>query len=482
MTDYLPDTPFPMKGDLARREPGWIKAWQERRLYQRIRETARGRPKFVLHDGPPYANGDIHIGHAVNKILKDVIVKSKLLAGFDAAYTPGWDCHGLPIEHQIEKKHGRGIEGNRMRQLCRAYAAEQIERQKADFIRLGVLGDWDNPYKTMNFQTEADEIRALSQIWKQGLLFRGLKPVNWCFDCRSALAEAEVEYEDRDSPAIDVGFPVADAARLANAFGVPESSVDRVARAVIWTTTPWTLPANRAVVVHPEFDYQLIRTDGGLLILAAALAEQCLARYGSVGEVIATARGAALEGLELRHPFYDRASPIVLGSYVTAETGTGLVHTAPAYGADDYQTGRRYGLETDNPVGDAGRFAELLPLFGGMSVWDANPKIIDTLRERGALLKHATLRHSYPHCWRHKTPIIFRATTQWFIGMDKPGSKGSTLRELAPTGRCHGSATGACRFRFSCTAKPRNCIRRPKRFSIRSRSASKPAASRRGSR
>jgi isoleucyl-tRNA synthetase len=435
MTDYkktlnLPDTPFPMRGDLAKREPVWLKAWQEQELYERIRAVSKGRPKFILHDGPPYANGDIHIGHAVNKILKDIIVKSKTLAGFDAPYTPGWDCHGLPIEHQIEKKHGRGLEGNKMRALCRTYAAEQIERQKADFIRLGVLGDWEHPYKTMDFKTEADELRALGRIWKQGLLFRGLKPVNWCFDCGSALAEAEVEYEERTSPAVDVGFPVHDIDKLAKAFGLA-TLPDSKAFAVIWTTTPWTLPANRAVAVHPEFDYQLIATDRGLLVLAAALAEGCLARYELEGKVIATTKGGMLENIELRHPFYDRKSPLVLGYYVTADAGTGLVHTAPAYGEDDYRTGLRYGLEVDNPVGDNGKFSASLSLFGGLSVWEANPKIIETLRENNTLLKEAKLQHSYPHCWRHKTPIIYRATTQWFIGMDKPGADGQTLRQAA---------------------------------------------------
>jgi len=435
MTDYkktlnLPDTPFPMRGDLAKREPAWIKAWQERKLYEKIRAVAKGRPKFILHDGPPYANGDIHIGHAVNKILKDVIVKSKTIAGFDAPYTPGWDCHGLPIEHQIEKKHGRNLEGNKMRELCRAYASEQIERQKADFIRLGVLGDWDHPYKTMNFKTEADEIRALGKIWQQGLLFRGLKPVNWCFDCGSALAEAEVEYEERTSPAVDVAFPVTELDKLANAFGLA-ALPDNKAFAVIWTTTPWTLPANRAVAIHPEFDYQLIATERGLLVLSAALAEVCLGRYGLDGKVIATTKGAALEHIKLRHPFYDRESPLVLGNYVTADAGTGLVHTAPAYGEDDYRTGVRYGLEVDNPVGGNGKFAASLPLFGELSIWDANPKIIDTLRANDVLMKEAKLQHSYPHCWRHKTPIIYRATTQWFIGMDKPGTNDKTLRDQA---------------------------------------------------
>ncbi len=421
MADYrktlnLPDTPFPMRGDLAKREPGWIAAWQRHNVYARIRAAARGRPRFILHDGPPYANGDIHIGHAVNKILKDIITRSMTLAGFDAPYVPGWDCHGLPIEHQIEKLHGKGLDGNAVRRLCRAFAAEQIERQKRDFIRLGVLGDWDNPYMTMSFQAEADEIRALGKLLEQGHLYRGLKPVNWCLDCRSALAEAEVEYEDKTSEAIDVAFPVADLERLREIFGV---GIKHPAYAAIWTTTPWTLPANQAVCAHPDFIYELIETERGLLILAHDLATACLERYGlRQRRVLASCAGAKLEHLELRHPFQDRVVPLILGSHVTLEAGTGLVHTAPAHGVDDYYVGQRYGLPIDNPVGDDGKFVAATPLFAGLSVWQANPKVIETLEHHGLLLRHDKLRHSYPHCWRHKTPIIFRATTQWFVRMD----------------------------------------------------------------
>jgi isoleucyl-tRNA synthetase len=435
MADYrktlnMPDTPFPMRGDLAKREPAWVKAWQEGDLYQKIRRACRGRPRFVLHDGPPYANGDIHIGHAVNKILKDIIVRARTLAGFDAPYVPGWDCHGLPIEHQIEKKHGKGLDGNQVRSLCRAFAKEQIERQKKDFIRLGVLGDWDNPYLTMNFRTEADEIRALGKMLAQGYVYRGLKPVNWCLDCRSALAEAEVEYEDKTSDAIDVAFAVPDLERLRDIFGVGINSfANRAAYVVIWTTTPWTLPANQAVCAHPEFTYDLVETDKGLLILARDLAAACLERYGLTGKVIAAATGAQLEGLVLNHPFYDRQVPVILGDHVTLEAGTGLVHTAPAHGVDDYSVGSRYNLPVDNPVGDDGKFIASTPLFAGMSVWQANPLVIETLADRGALLRHDKLRHSYPHCWRHKTPIIFRATTQWFVRMD--GEKSTTLRQSA---------------------------------------------------
>jgi isoleucyl-tRNA synthetase len=431
MADYkstlnMPDTPFPMRGDLAKREPGWIKQWQERRLYWQIRAATKGRPRFVLHDGPPYANGDIHIGHAVNKILKDIIVRARTLAGFDAPYVPGWDCHGLPIEHQIEKKHGKHLEGNKVRQLCRAFAAEQVERQKKDFIRLGVLGEWERPYLTMDFKTEADEIRALGKMLARGHVYRGLKPVNWCLDCGSALAEAEVEHEDKSSDAIDVAFPVADVDRLREIFGV---GVKHPAYAVIWTTTPWTLPANEAVCAHPDLIYDLVDTEKGLLILARDLAEACLARYGLHGKAIASVSGAKLEGLKLHHPFLDRQVPTILGGHVTLEAGTGLVHTAPAHGVDDYYVGARYGLPIDNPVGDDGKFIADTPLFAGMSVWQANPKVIETLALKGVLLLHTKLNHSYPHCWRHKTPIIFRATTQWFVRMD--GEQAETLRQSA---------------------------------------------------
>jgi isoleucyl-tRNA synthetase len=430
----LPETPFPMRGDLAKREPQWIKGWQDTKLYERIRAHSRGRTKYVLHDGPPYANGDIHIGHAVNKILKDLVVKSKTLAGFDAPYTPGWDCHGLPIEHQIEKKHGRNLEPNKARALCRAYAAEQIERQKVDFERLGVLGDWDHPYKTMDFQTEGSEIRALGRIWKNGLLYRGLKPVNWCIDCGSALAEAEVEYEDKTSAAVDVAFEAEDPQAVAEAFDAPKPAR---AFAVIWTTTPWTLPGNQAIAAGAEVEYELVDTERGALILAAALRDACLARYGLTAKaVLGRATGVALEGLRFRHPFFERVVPMVLADHVTVESGTGLVHTAPAHGVEDFEVGRKYDLPLDQPVDDQGRYKSSVPLFAGMSVRD-DKAIIETLEANGALLRTEPFRHSYPHCWRHKTPIIFRATVQWFIGMDKavhlgmPGTDGHTLREVA---------------------------------------------------
>ncbi len=437
-----------MRGDLAKREAAWVREWQERKVYEAIRSASRGRPRFVLHDGPPYANADIHIGHAVNKILKDIVVKSKSLAGFDAPYVPGWDCHGMPIEVQIEKTHGKNIPVEETQRLARAYATEQIARQKAQFQRLGVLGDWDHPYTTMAFRNEADEMRMLGAILAKGYIYRGLKPVNWCFDCQSALAEAEVEYEDRTDIAIDVGFEVdpRDRTVLARAFGL-ERLADGPARAVIWTTTPWTIPANQALAVHPDLVYSLVETDRGSLILATELVDACLARYGiarrePAGRFEHKSPGRSLEGIRFRHPFYDRESPVQLGEFVTLEQGTGIVHSSPAYGIDDFQSCRRYGLTDDqilNPVQGDGRYAATLPFFGGLNIWKANPLIVEKLREVGALLHAEKVTHSYMHCWRHKTPIIYRATTQWFAGMDDvPGWHGvkpqKTLRETALAG------------------------------------------------
>jgi len=441
MADYrktlnMPDTPFPMRGDLAKREPGWIAQWQEQRLYGKIRAAAKGRPRFVLHDGPPYANGDIHIGHAVNKILKDIIVRSKTLAGFDAPYVPGWDCHGLPIEHQIEKTHGKHLPADKARELCRSFAAEQVERQKKDFIRLGVLGDWDNPYLTMAFGNEADEIRSVGELYRRGYLFKGLKPVNWCFDCGSALAEAEVEYQDKKSPAIDVGFRLdaSERARVAHAFGVASLPAGDC-WTVIWTTTPWTIPGNQALNMHPDFTYELVQTERGSLILAAELRAQALERFGLAGTVLGACQGAALALVKFRHPFYDRESPVYLGEYVTLDAGTGIVHSAPAYGLEDYDSCKKHGMHNDEiltPVQGDGVFAASLPFFGGMFVWKANPVIIEKLAEVGSLFASAEITHSYMHCWRHKTPIIYRATTQWFVGMNRiPVEGGGTLRDKA---------------------------------------------------
>jgi isoleucyl-tRNA synthetase len=434
----LPDTAFPMRGDLARREPQWVKEWHERKLYEKVRAASRGRPKFVLHDGPPYANGDIHIGTAMNKILKDIIVKSRNMSGFDAVYVPGWDCHGMPIEVQIEKTYGKNIPVERTQQLARAYAAEQVERQKKDFQRLGVLADWDHPYLTMAFGNEAAEIRTLGKLLAKGYVYRGLKPVNWCFDCGSALAEAEVEYMDRKDFAIDVGFAFAEPEKVAKAFGLLELP-GAVGWIVIWTTTPWTLPGNQALNVHPEFTYELVDTSAGLLILAAELRGACLARYGLEGKPIASCKGARLERINFRHPFYERLSPVYLGDYVTLEQGTGVVHSAPAYGVEDFVSCRRYGMKDEEiltPVLGDGTYAQSLPYFGGMSIWKANPKIVEKLREVGALFNAEEHAHSYMHCWRHKTPIIYRATTQWFAGMDEvPGYRGvkpaETLRTTA---------------------------------------------------
>jgi len=434
----LPDTTFPMRGDMAKREPLMLAQWQVQQRYQRIRAAAKGRKQFILHDGPPYANGDIHIGHAVNKILKDIIIKSKTLSNFDAPYVPGWDCHGLPIELQVEKEHGKAIPPAQFRELCREYAKAQVARQKKDFIRLGVLGDWDKPYLTMDFKTEADIIRALGKIHERGFLYQGRKPVNWCLDCQSALAEAEVEYEDKVSPAIDVGFEVKDIAAVSTAFGVSLPASAKV-YAVIWTTTPWTLPANQAVSVHPAFEYDLVRTEKGYLILTADLVASSLKRYQLSGNndrgdgVAASCYGSALEGLPLRHPFQDRIVPIICGEHVTLEAGTGLVHTAPAHGVDDYVVGLKYNLPNDNPVGDDGKFISTTPAIGdvplaGVFVWKANDIVLQAMQASGHLLHQEKLKHSYPHCWRHKTPIIFRSTPQWFIGMEQTSFP-------SPTGR-----------------------------------------------
>lgn len=467
-TVNLLDSPLPMRGDLARREPGWIKRWQDQKRYEKLRRLAAGRPKFILHDGPPYANGDIHAGHAVNKVLKDIIVRSKTLAGFDAPYVPGWDCHGLPIELMVEKLHGKNIPAAKFRELCREYAHEQIARQKKDFIRLGVLGDWDNPYLTMDFKTEADIVRTLGKIYENGYLFKGEKPVHWCIECGSALAEAEVEYEDKNSPAIDVAFRVLDGDRLAAAFGLPDSVDDGYA--VIWTTTPWTLPANQAVSVSPDHTYQLIDTPKGKLILVKELAESALARYGvENAHVLGEASGETLDLIRLQHPFYDRTVAIICGRHVTTDAGTGLVHTAPAHGLEDFQIGQQYGLPVENPVADDGRYKSSTPLFAGLTVWEANPKVIEVLEERGALLVNVRLKHSYPHCWRHKTPIIFRATAQWFIGMDKAGNDGQTLRtkaNLAVESTEFFPAWGRARLEAMIGNRPDWCVSRQRNWGV----------------
>lgn len=431
-TVNLQDTKFPMRGDLAKREPEMLKKWYQENRYQKIREIAKGRNKFILHDGPPYANGQLHIGHASNKILKDIIIRSKTLAGFDAPYVPGWDCHGLPIELNIEKQYGKNLEPRDFRNKCREYAESQIDQQKVDFMRLGVLGEWDNPYKTMNFATEAGIVRALGEIYKNGYLFSGVKPVYWCIDCGSALAEAEVEYYDKESPAIDVAFKAVDSDAVAKAFGVtiPEG---KSVYAIIWTTTPWTLPANQAICAGAEIEYALVETSCDYLLVAKNLVDDALKRYSFIDgyQIVATANGGQLELQKFEHPFYNRQVPMILGEHATDDAGTGLVHTAPAHGMDDYVVGVKYGLDLHNPVGNDGCYISTTELFAGLNVFAANDKVIEVLKERQRLMNLAKITHSYPCCWRHKSKIIFRTTGQWFIGMDKAGNSGKTLREQA---------------------------------------------------
>ena len=443
----MPDTAFAMRGDLPKREPAWAKAWSDQGLYKKLRLARQGAPLFVLHDGPPYANGNLHIGHALNKVLKDMIVKSKQLAGFDAQYIPGWDCHGLPIENAIEKLHGRKLTRDDMQAKSRAFATEQIDQQREDFKRLGVLGDWERPYRTMDFANEAGEIRAFKRVIERGFVYRGLKPVYWCFDCGSSLAEFEIEYADKKSDTLDVAFEAADQAALAKAFDLKElPGQSKLAFAVIWTTTAWTLPANQALNVHPELVYALVNTNKGLLVLAESLVEKCLERYKLEGQVVATTTGDKLGGLNFKHPLYDvhegykRFSPVYVAEYVSAQDGTGIVHSSPAYGVDDFNSCVANGLAYDdilNPVQGNGSYAEDLPLFGGMNIWKACPRIIEVLGESNRLMATYGITHSYPHCWRHKTPVIYRAAAQWFVRMDDgPGvftkdKAPKTLRQLA---------------------------------------------------
>ncbi|MFO0930840.1 MAG: isoleucine--tRNA ligase [Gemmataceae bacterium] len=470
-TIHLPQTAFAMKGDLPKREPEMLAAWYASDLYGRIQAATAGRPTSILHDGPPYANGDIHIGHAVNKVLKDIVVRSRLLAGFRSPYVPGWDCHGLPIEHAVEKeigKVGQKVGAAEFRVKCREYATRQIDVQRAGFKRLGVLGDWDHSYRTMDFRFEADTLRALARIIANGHLSRGVKPVHWCFDCGSALAEAEIEYENKTSPAIDVAYPVIGPDTYAERFGV-----DRQGAAIalpIWTTTPWTLPASLAVTLHPDFDYVLVEgpkqgDSRRLLILAADLAASALARYGidTVTE-LGRVKGAALEGLLLQHPFYARQVPVILGDHVTTDAGTGAVHTAPGHGQEDFAVGQKYGLEVLNPVGGNGVFLPATEIFAGEHVWKANDHIIEVLGERGALLASRKLEHSYPHCWRHKTPVAFRATPQWFISMDQAQLR---AQALAAIGRVRWQpAWGEERIRGMIANRPDWCISRQRTWGV----------------
>ena len=430
MSDYkstlnLPATKFAMKANLANREGGFLKKWQEDDLYAQIRAQNQGKPKFVLHDGPPYANGDIHIGHAVNKVLKDIIVKSKSLSGFDAPYVPGWDCHGLPIELNVEKKKGKvgvKIDANAFRAECRKYADAQVAKQKLDFQRLGILGDWNNPYLTKDFQYEADIVRALGAIVNNGHVSKGYKPVHWCTECGSALAEAEVEYKDKQSDAIDVKFRIIDDTIF---------KVDKPVSVVIWTTTPWTLPANEAVALHPELNYVLADTGSEYLLLAQDLAESALSRYElEAGIQTAVFSGSELEGLKAQHPFYEKQVPIILGDHVTTDAGTGAVHTAPAHGQEDFAVGKQYDLPVNCPVDGRGVFFEDTELLAGQFIFKANASVIELLKSSNTLVKHAPLVHSYPHCWRHKTPVIFRATPQWFVSMQDNGLRDAVNSEI----------------------------------------------------
>jgi len=485
----LLETPFPMRGDLPRREPGWVAEWNESGLYRRLRDARQGAPLFVLHDGPPYANGKLHIGHALNKVLKDMIVKSKQLAGFDAQYIPGWDCHGLPIENAIEKLHGRNLGRDDMQAKSRAYATEQIAQQREDFKRLGVLGDWERPYRTMDPANEAGQIRAFKRVIERGFVYRGLKPVYWCFDCGSSLAEFEIEYADKKSDTLDVAFESNDAAGLARAFGLNALPAGKPAFAVIWTTTAWTIPANQALNAHPELEYALVDTPRGVLLLGASLVEKCLERYGLEGTVLATARGEALRGQVFRHPLHDiesgggkyayrRLSPLFLAEYVSDSDGTGIVHSSPAYGVDDFNSCVAHGMAYDdilNPVQGNGVYTDELPLFGGQHIWKACPVIIETLREHGRLMATQTITHSYPHCWRHKTPVIYRAAAQWFIRMDEgegvftQDKAPRTLRQLALDaidGTDFYPENGRARLRDMIANRPDWCISRQRSWGV----------------
>ena len=429
----LPETSFPMRGDLAKREPDMLKNWYDKNLYQKIRQATKGKKSFILHDGPPYANGNIHIGHAVNKILKDIIIKSKTSLGFDSPYIPGWDCHGLPIELKVEGLVGKPNEkvtAAEFRQKCREYAAEQVEGQKKDFIRLGVLGDWDNPYLTMNFDTEANIIRTLGKVIANGHLYKGSKPVHWCLDCGSSLAEAEVEYEDKVSPSIYVRFPAVSAVEIEEKFNAVGKGHGKLS-AVIWTTTPWTMPSNRAIAVNSDLEYNLVQLGDERVILAAELVESVAKAVGIESvEILGSVKGADLELTRFHHPFYDFTVPVILGDHVTTDGGTGLVHTAPDHGLDDFIVGQKYNLPMAGLVSNDGKFISTTEFFAGKGVFEANPLVVEKLQEVGNLLKVEKIKHSYPHCWRHKTPIIFRATPQWFIGMETQGLRQQALGEI----------------------------------------------------
>lgn len=427
----LPVTDFPMKANLAMREPEILQKWQSMDIYKKMLASKNQHNSFQLNDGPPYANGDIHIGHALNKILKDIVVKSKAMSGYYTPFIPGWDCHGLPIELQVEKKVGKAgvkVDAKTFRERCREYATTQIDVQRQGFKRLGVFADWDNPYSTMDYNFEANIIRTLGKIIQNGHLVRGDRPVHWCVHCGSALAEAEVEYMDKTSDAIDVLFPVIDKEKLLQAFKV-EKNLDVFV--VIWTTTPWTLPANQAVAINPKIEYVLLETDQRLLFVAKDLVDEVTKRAEITDyKIMATCSGSEFLHIRLQHPFYDRIVPMIFGDHVTVDTGTGCVHTAPAHGIDDYLVGKQYDLAIDNPVDANGCFFSSIPLVGGQFVFKANAQIIDILRTKKHLLADHKLQHSYPHCWRHKEPLIFRATQQWFISMDKNGLRQKSLAAI----------------------------------------------------
>ncbi len=474
MTDYkdtlnLPETAFPMRGNLAKREPEMLEAWYKDDVYGQIREARKGRKSFILHDGPPYANGNIHLGHSVNKILKDIIIKSKTMSGYDAPYIPGWDCHGLPIELKVEGlvgKPGQKVTPAQFREECRKYAKTQIAAQMADFKRLGVLGSWDKPYLTMNFDTEANIIRALGKVAANGHLVKGFKPVHWCIDCGSALAEAEVEYADLDSYAIDVRFNAVDENAVLKAFGCDNG--EGTISAVIWTTTPWTLPANQAICLNKDFVYQLIQVKAPKverLILASSLAESALQRYQvQEYEVLAETKGENLENLAFHHPFLDRNVAIILGAHVTDDSGTGAVHTAPAHGLDDYMVGTKYNLPVECPVGPDGKFLPNVEFFAGMNVFDANKKVIEKLQEKHALVALGHIKHSYPCCWRHKSPVIFRATAQWFISMDDRDLRKKSLEEIKQVKWV--PSWGQNRIEAMVTNRPDWCISRQRTWGV----------------
>lgn len=465
----LPVTDFPMRGDLAKKEPKILEKWYKKDLYQQIRQLSKGKKTFILHDGPPYANGDIHIGHAVNKILKDMIVKSKTTLGYDSPYIPGWDCHGLPIEHKVESLVGKpnvNISATEFRQKCREYAISQVEKQKADFIRLGVLGDWDKPYLTMNFDTEANIIRTFGQMVSKGHLYKGLKPVYWCLDCASSLAEAEVEYYDHKSPSVYVAYPLATATENAQIWEKFNASAsDKTLSAVIWTTTPWTLPSSLAISINANLDYQLVETADATYLLAKDLVENVMQTIGIAEyKVVGETKGQNLEGCKFNHPFYSYCVPILLGDHVTIEAGTGLVHTAPDHGDDDYQIAKKYGIEMVNLVGDDGKFRDNVEFFAGAKVFDANKLVITKLHEKNALLKVENIGHSYPHCWRHKTPIIFRSTPQWFVGMEREGLRQKALAEIKKVKWI--PSWGQARIEAMVTNRPDWCISRQRTWGV----------------